>query len=97
MIKRLSDDQDDGRGVMLEHLKFEIIEQEQIPTEALERFEDFCLFLEVVGGVTKIPTVAQKLSFYFEIFQKFMESEVRDGPDGHNQRHGGPEVCDQVH
>ena len=36
IIKSLSDYQDDVRGVMLEHLKFEMIEQGQIPTEALE-------------------------------------------------------------
>ena len=70
LIKILSDNQDDVQGVMLEHLKFEMIEQGQIPTEALERFEDFCRFLEVVGGATPIPTVAQKLAFYFELFPK---------------------------
>ena len=26
-----------------------------------------------------------------------MEAKVRDGPEGHNQRHGGLEVRDQVH
>ena len=57
-------------GVMLEHLKFEMIEQEQTPTKALERFEDVYSFLEVVGGATPIPTVSQKLSFYFELFPK---------------------------
>ena len=70
LIKSLSDDQDDVQGVMLEHLKFEMIEKGQISTEALERFEDFCLFLKVVGGATPIPTVAQKLAFYFELFPK---------------------------
>ena len=35
-IRRLSDYQYDVRGVMLEHLKFEMIEQGKIPTEALE-------------------------------------------------------------
>ena len=74
-IKSLSDDQDDVRGVMLEHLKFEIIEQGQIPTEVLERFEDFCRFLEFVGGATLIPTVAQKLAFYFELFPKSLRQK----------------------
>ena len=55
---------------MLEHLKFKMIEQGQIPTEALERFKDFCSFLEVFGGATPIPTVAQKPAFYFELFLK---------------------------
>ena len=55
---------------MLEHLKFEMIEQGQTPTKALECFEYFCCFLEVVGGATPIPNVAQKLAFYFEIFPK---------------------------
>ena len=45
LIKILSDDQDDVRGVMLEHLKFEMIQQGQTPTEALERFKDFSFFL----------------------------------------------------
>ena len=68
MIKILSDDQDDVRGVMLEHLNFEMIEQGQISTEALERFKVFCRFLEVVGGATPDQTVAQKFAFYFELF-----------------------------
>ena len=55
---------------MLEHLKFEMIEQGQTPTEALDLFGDFCRFLGVVGGDTPIPTVAQKLAFYFELFPK---------------------------
>ena len=70
MIKSLSDDQDDVWGFMLEHLKLEMVEQGQIPTEALERFEDFFRFLEFVGGATPIPTVAQKIAFYFELFTK---------------------------
>ena len=49
-----------------------MIEQGQIPTEALERFKDFCIFFEVVGGATPVPTVAQKLDFYFEIFPNFI-------------------------
>ena len=59
LIKILSDDQDGVWGFMLEHLKFEMIEQGQTPTKSLERFEDFCCFLEVVGGATPIPTGAQ--------------------------------------
>ena len=70
LIKSLSDDQDDVWGIMLEHLKFEMIEQGQIPTEELERFKGFCSFLEVVGGATPIPTVAQKLALCFELFSK---------------------------
>ena len=70
LIKRLSDDQDDVQGVMLEHPKIEMIEQGQTPTEALERFEGFCRFLEVVGGATPIPTVAQKFVLCFERFPK---------------------------
>ena len=68
-IKSLSEDHDDVWGVILEHLKSEIIEQGKIPTEALERFEDFCRFLEVVGGATPIPTVAQKSPFILSAFQ----------------------------
>ena len=68
-IKSLSYYQDDVRGVMLEHLKFEMIEQGQTPTEELERFEDFCRFLEVVGGTTPIPTVPQKPPFILSSFQ----------------------------
>ena len=59
LIKILSDDQDGVRSFMLEHLKFEMIEQGKTPTKALERFEGFCCFLEVVGGATPIPTSAQ--------------------------------------
>ena len=59
LIKILLDDQDDVRGFMLEHLKFEMIEQGQTPTEALELFKDFCRFLKVVGGATPVPTGAQ--------------------------------------
>ena len=47
-----------------------MIQQGQTPTEALERFENFCRFLEVVGGATPITTVSQKLAFYFELFPK---------------------------
>ena len=70
LIKILSDDQDEARGVMLEHLKIEMIEHGQIPTKAMERFEDFCRLLKFFGGATPIPTVAQKLAFYFELFPK---------------------------
>ena len=55
---------------MLEQLKYEIIQQGQNPTEELERFEDFCSFLEFVGGAPPISTVAQQLAFYFELFTK---------------------------
>ena len=47
-----------------------MIEQGQTSNEALERFEYFCRLLEVVGGATPIPTVAQKLDLYFELFPK---------------------------
>ena len=70
LIKSLLDDQDDVQGVMLEHPKFEMIQQGQIPTEALERLEDFCCFLEVVSGATPISTVDQKLAFSFALLSK---------------------------
>ena len=68
MIKRLSDDQDEVWIVMLEQLKSEIFQQGQTPTEAFERFKDFCRFLEVVCGSTSIPTDAKQLAFYFQVF-----------------------------
>ena len=55
---------------MLEHLKFEMIQQGQTLTKALERFKDFCRFLGVIGGATPISTVAEKIAFYFELVPK---------------------------
>ena len=61
---------------MLEQLKSEIIQQGQTLIEALERFEDFCRFLEVVGGAPPISTVAQKLAFSFQFFTKSWRNKL---------------------
>ena len=97
LIKILSDDQDEVRGVMLEELKFEMIEQGHIPTKALERFEDFFSFLGSCWWCYLNPNCCSKTSLLLWALYKVMEAEVCNGPEGHNQRHRGLEVRDQVH
>ena len=69
LIKSLSDDQDDVRGVMLEHLKFQMIEQGQIPTESFGALWVFFLSCKLLVVLPQFQMLLKNSPFILSSFQ----------------------------